>query len=187
MIKPHKPTVISASPIPVQMLSQGWLRQKPASDASVGEFVWLRSPHRRISEKGSAIRGGISTQSTQVALPLTRAVYPNRFFQDTRRPPQLVPLFPVGNYTPHSRCGHRGPIERNSVFCCMVCHTSGQDDHPALQNSSFIKPNSEVKRDATIQTKYPNQRISLETRKQRRQRLYSGILNSPRVYFYSAK
>ena len=187
MIKYHKPTMINASPITVQMLSQGWLRQKPAADASVGEFVWLRNPYRHISAKRSTIRGGISTQSTQLALPRARTVHPNRFFQDTRRPPQLVPLFPVGNYTPHSRCGHRGPIEHNSVFCCMVCHTSGQDDHPALQNSSFIKPNAEAKRDATIQTKYSNQRIFLETRKQRRQRLYSGILNSSCVYFYSCK
>lgn len=50
-----------------------------------------------------------------------------------RRPPSLVPLFPITALDPQSVCPHRGKIERGSIFCCMVCHCSGQDHHPAMQ------------------------------------------------------
>lgn len=50
------------------------------------------------------------------------------------RPPKLLPLFPMGHFTPKSLCAHIFMIPRGSIWCCMVCHQSGQDDHPALQN-----------------------------------------------------
>ena len=50
-------------------------------------------------------------------------------------PPRLQPLFGVGMHTPLSACPHNGPIPAGSVLVCMICHQSGQDDHPALQPS----------------------------------------------------
>ena len=47
--------------------------------------------------------------------------------------PKLQPLFPVEALTPGSLCGHREPIKRGSIFCCVICHTSGYDGHPDLQ------------------------------------------------------
>lgn len=42
-------------------------------------------------------------------------------------PPQLEPLFPVGFFTPKSKCPHKGPIPSGSHMVCMVCHKSGMD------------------------------------------------------------
>jgi hypothetical protein len=55
----------------------------------------------------------------------------------------------------------------------MICHSSGHDDHPALQNN----PSPELSPKAKWCDGPPNTnscgRISSETRKQRRQRLFS--------------
>jgi hypothetical protein len=48
------------------------------------------------------------------------------------RAPKLVPLFPVGAFTPDSPCPHYGPIKAGSNLACMVCGKSGRDGHPAL-------------------------------------------------------
>lgn len=84
---------------------------------------------------------------------------------DLNRPPRLVPLFPIGAFTPGSACPHHGPIRAGSVFCCMVCSQSGVDDHPALKRDPRTEPSPERKaalaRVAGVR----------ETRKQRRQRL----------------
>lgn len=47
--------------------------------------------------------------------------------------PNLVPLFPIAAFSPHSACPHRGPIVMGSAFVCMICMASGKDNHPALQ------------------------------------------------------
>jgi hypothetical protein len=152
-------------------------------DTPVKEYVWLWNSHDTTSAEEPAVRERNRTQWVPSALARASRVISSRSTQIIRRPPQLVPLFPVGSYTPDSQCAHRGPIERGSVLCCMICHTSGQDDHPALQNNWSIELKSEAKWNATFPNKYPKQRISLETRKQRRQRLFSGVYNS--IYDYT--
>lgn len=83
---------------------------------------------------------------------------------DPNRPPRLVPLFPIGAFTPGSACPHHGPIRAGSVFCCMVCSQSGVDDHPALKRDTHADPRPE--------RRAPSIRAAVcETRKQRRQRL----------------
>jgi len=84
---------------------------------------------------------------------------------DPNRPPRLVPLFPIGAFTPGSACPHHGPIRSGSVFCCMVCSQSGKDDHPALKRDPQTDPRPEHKA--------PPVRVVgvRETRKQRRQRM----------------
>jgi len=45
----------------------------------------------------------------------------------------FVPLFPVDSFTPASKCPHKGPLDADSAFVCMVCHASGVDGRPALK------------------------------------------------------
>lgn len=58
---------------------------------------------------------------------------------------ELVPLFPIGSFTPGSKCRHRGPIQAGSLDCCMVCSASGVDDHPALKRDPATDPKPEPK------------------------------------------
>jgi hypothetical protein len=152
---------------------------EPVSDASVRDYVWLSNFRDTTDAMNPVAYDQNRTQRIPSTLAPACTVLSSRSCQIIRRPPQLVPLFPVGNYTPSSRCAHRGPIERGSVFCCMICHASGQDDHPALQNSGSVEPNSDMKWATTFSSgKFSKPKIFLETRKQRRQRLFSGVLNS---------
>lgn len=56
---------------------------------------------------------------------------------------ELVPLFPIGAFTPASECPHRGPIRPGSLFCCMVCSQSGVDGHPAMKRDPATDPEPE--------------------------------------------
>jgi hypothetical protein len=152
-------------------------KQRLTSGTSISEYVWLCESHRSMSAKNQALRQ--SNREQNIPTTLTRG---RTWLQIVQRPPRLVPLFPVGSYTPHSQCAHRGPIERGSFFCCMVCHASGQDDHPSLQHTYSVELRSEAKRESMFpSSKYSDQKLLLETRKQRRQRLFSGILSSLRA------
>jgi len=52
----------------------------------------------------------------------------------------LVPLFPVNGFTPESPCPHHGPLPEGSALCCMACHKSGMDDHPAIRRDRRFDP-----------------------------------------------
>jgi hypothetical protein len=82
---------------------------------------------------------------------------------DPRQPPRLVPLFPIGPFTPQSTCPHHGPIRPGSVFCCRVCSRSGMDEHPAMKRDPRPEPRAPVPD--------PGAR---ETLKERRRRLHEG-------------
>lgn len=58
---------------------------------------------------------------------------------------ELVPMFPVGSFTPASECPHKGPIQEGSLLCCMVCSASGMDGHPALTRDPATDPRPEPK------------------------------------------
>ena len=94
---------------------------------------------------------------------------------DRNRPPRLVPLFPIGAFTPGSACPHHGPIRSGSAFCCMVCSQSGVDDHPALKRDPYTDPRPDCKaplfRVASVR----------ESRKQRRQRLNTARKAGPNM------
>ncbi len=73
------------------------------------------------------------------------------------------------------KMSHSGPIERGSVFCCMVCHTSGQDDHPALKYSRAVDLNAELEHKRLLVSKaYSQQPLFSVTRRQRRQKLFGA-------------
>ena len=74
---------------------------------------------------------------------------------------RLVPLFPLGAFTPQSECPHRGPIRPGSTLCCMVCSRSGMDGHPSLKWDRRFGPRPERKPDALI----PERQTRRERRK----------------------
>jgi len=154
------------------------------------ELVWLDEIRRGYSIKEIARREGLGCRRIQHGVSRARergnlsrthesrisnnlhepngnvtAIAGRMVRYDPNRPPRLVPLFPIGAFTPGSACPHHGPIRAGSVFCCMVCSKSGVDDHPTLKRDPRTDPHRERKaalgRVACVR----------ETRKQRRQRL----------------
>jgi hypothetical protein len=89
-------------------------------------------------------------------------------WEDLQRQPRLVPLFPIGPFTPAAVCPHHGPIRSGSVFCCMVCSKSGMDGHPALQRNPRTDPQPEPRVATVVRAR------AGETRKQRRRRLHEA-------------
>lgn len=88
---------------------------------------------------------------------------------------RLIPLFPIGAFTPQSLCSHHDTIKRGSHLCCMVCHASGMDDHPGLQRDPKTEPSPEPgpapAADGFVPTRSSEPK---ETRKQRRRRQFAG-------------
>jgi RNA polymerase sigma factor (sigma-70 family) len=76
-------------------------------------------------------------------------------------------LSPITSFTPQSACPHHGPIARESVFVCIVCHAVGNEDHPALQRDPETDPQPEPKPKAP-----PLTRKKRETRRARRKRVF---------------
>lgn len=92
---------------------------------------------------------------------------------------ELVPLFHVGPFTPTSPCPHHGPIREGSLLCCMVCSTSGMDDHPALTRDPATDPPPESdsrgsrRPNGTKSPVAPDEVETMpETRRQRRSRIF---------------
>jgi hypothetical protein len=84
---------------------------------------------------------------------------------------RLIPLFPIGAFTPRSACPHHDTIERGSRLCCMVCHGSGMDDHPGLERDPKTDPSPEPTPKPAVDAAAPSKaRKSKVTRKQRRRR-----------------
>lgn len=133
------------------------------------EYIWLWDVRHGVSAKEIAMREGLNVQRVRIGIARAKALeknIPND--TDSIRPPRLVPLFPMGAYTPQSACGHHGPIERGSLFCCMVCHCSGIDDHPGLLRSPLTDPAPEP-RPALAPVEKQSKH---ETRKERRRRVF---------------
>ena len=144
------------------------------AEISVRESVWLWDSRHGVNVNEIAAREGVSIRRVQFGLARAQCQESRRFLRDVRRPPRLVPLFPVGPYSPQSVCGHHQPIERGSVFCCMVCHTSGQDDHPALQHDPRFDRKLDSKSGAALSKILCGEKSCRETRRQRRQRLFGA-------------
>jgi hypothetical protein len=87
---------------------------------------------------------------------------------------RLIPLFPIGSFTPQSACSHRESIGRGSRFCCMVCHASGMDDHPGLGRDPQTDPAPEPEPEpAPAVAGSKTSDGPRETRKQRRRRQFA--------------
>jgi hypothetical protein len=158
---------------------------RPMSLATAArEYIWMYDMDHGLSCKEIAVREGLSVGRIESGAARARELN-KRFSQDSpgmtipgkgrgAHNPTLVPLFPVGAYTPQSPCPHREPIERGSAFCCMVCHRSGMDEHPALQRDPRMDPAPESKPEpAPEPALQPKASGSLETRKARRRRKFA--------------
>ena len=144
------------------------------SELYTQDSVWLWASRHGVSANEMASREGISTRRVRFGLAAARCRETSCFLRDVRHPPRLVPLFPLGPYTPQSDCRHHRPIERGSLFCCMVCHRSGQDDHPALQHDARVNRRLDANSSPPLPKRAAEEQTRRETRKQRRQRLFGA-------------
>lgn len=91
---------------------------------------------------------------------------------------ELVPIFPIGAYTPASECPHRGPLPRGSLLCCMVCSSSGMDHHPSMQRDPATEPPAEPRKRRPRVVHPASGMPTGETRRQRRARKFPGDTNA---------
>ena len=166
-----------------QLTVRKTLSKSISLEPCVQESIWLWASRHGVNANEMATRDGVSTRRIQFGLAAA-SCRESRMLKDVRHPPRLVPLFPLGPYSPQSACRHHRPIERGSVFCCMVCHTSGQDDHPALQLDPRFDPKLDDTSTASLSKTLGDERIRQETRRQRRRRLFgTGDRSLPRCAY----
>ena len=145
-------------------------RSEISSSIHARELVWLDEIRRGYSIKEIARREGLGCRRIQHGVSRARergnqsCIRESRFSNDLHGrngkitasagrvvrddpncPPRLVPLFPIGAFTPRSACPHHGPIRTGSDFCCMVCSQSGVDDHPALKRDPRTDPRPDAR------------------------------------------
>ena len=148
------------------------------------EYIWLYDRRQGVRLTEIAAREGVSLQRVYFGLERARAMdkRPSRDVQNgplsldvkIAQVPRLIPLFPIGPYTPQSACPHLEPIEKGSALCCMVCHGSGMDGHPSLRRDPRTDPAPEPKTEpAPNLALRPKTGESHETRKQRRRRIFA--------------
>ena len=148
------------------------------------EYIWLYDLRHGIGIKEIAAREKLSVGRIRFGLARARGMdkranqeallTTSRWGSDVIPVPRLIPLFPIGSYTPQSECPHRGPIEEGSALCCMVCHRSGMDSHPGLRRDPQTDPAPELKAGpAPDLGPQPKDGKRLETRKQRRRRRFA--------------
>ncbi len=135
------------------------------------EYVWWWDFRHGTSAEAIAKREGVNLRRIRFGVAHAQAQQRKCPLDNRAQPPRLVPLFPIGPYTPLASCGHSLPIESGSALCCMVCHQSGLDDHPAMRRDPQTDPKPEPK---VAVAHSANLSLSTrETRRQRRQRLFT--------------
>lgn len=143
--------------------------RKVALSGDLLNDLWLRLIEDGQTTAQIARRYQVSVRTVQQRIVAAHEARRERGRVQRWRPmrgPILVPLFPIGSFTPRSECPHRGPIREGSVFCCMVCSKSGMDGHPALRRDPRTDPKPDPKPTGKAKKR--------ETRKQRRARLKAG-------------
>ena len=122
-------------------------------EVAARDYIWLYDFRRGTSAKEIAAREGVSFRQVRDGLERARAME-NKASKDDLIESlkvgrlddigfRLMPLFPIGAFTPQSACPHHDSIEQGSRLCCMVCHASGMDDHPGLQRDPLTDPSPE--------------------------------------------
>ena len=142
--------------------SRGW-----SLETAAREFVWLWDSRHGTSFMEIANREGVTPSRVRFGVARARSHERSARGSGPTHPPRLSPLFPVGPYTPTSPCGHDRPIRIGSSLCCMVCHVSGLDGHPAFARDPKTDPAPEPPLPETPLAAKP----AKETRKQKRKRL----------------
>jgi hypothetical protein len=150
--------------------------QSRTLDMAAREYIWLWDHRHGMSPE--QIARAFGTSPRRVRLGLTRAAAGEHGVSQTTptdgtapvvREPRLIPMFPITSFWPGSQCGHYRMIPMGSLFCCMVCHRSGIEGHPALQRDPREDPEPEPKPTAP-----PRKKPAVLTRKQKRAILYGA-------------
>lgn len=137
------------------------------------DALWLAWMEAGWGTDEIAERAGVSRQLVNRRLRVAEATLSESVSPAPGPPPkapvpwwlELVPLFPVGPFTPASECPHRGPIRKGSLLCCMVCSASGMDGHRALRRDPATDPRPEPP---------PPAEPKAATRRQRRGRKFAA-------------
>ena len=147
------------------------------------DYVWLYDLRHGMSPRAIATRSGVSVRQVREGIERARALE-NRCSKDNLtdglKPGRqddlgfrLIPLFPIGAFTPRAECPHRDTLERGSKLCCMVCHASGMDDHPGLRRDPQTDPSPEPQPAPAAEAAPRMSAERKETRKQRRRRQFA--------------
>ena len=174
-------------------------RRETGEAREIRDQEWLRLHQDGKSTSAIAEEAGVSVQLVRRALARARELDTSREQDDADEPTlhgrddeadadlapppaplrtawwlELVPVFPIGPFTPASECPHRGPIAKGSLLCCMVCSASGMDDHPAMKRDPATDPRPEPRPSAKPSTATTKPAASGETRRERRARKFAG-------------
>lgn len=140
------------------------------------DALWLHKRESGENAEAIAADAGVSKRFVNRRLALAReqaldaAAEPPDGREKTPAWLVLVPLFPIGPFTPASECPHRGPIAEGSLLCCMVCSASGMDGHPALARDPRFDPRPAARRAPSPTTAVASPAAG-ETRRERRRKL----------------
>ncbi len=123
-------------------------------EAAAQEYVWLYDFRRGIACQKIAEEYGLTVRDVRDGIERARKLEARcsrdewlSDFQSGReveRGFRLMPMFPISAFTPQSTCPHGGPLQSGSTLCCMVCHTSGMDEHPSLRHDPAADPRPET-------------------------------------------
>jgi hypothetical protein len=168
----------------------GSLRDRPRSERALTlsvaamEYIWLYDRRHGVRVEEIAAREGVAVDRVRFGIRRAEA-QESRLSKDDLiedlKPGRsgdlgfrLIPLFPIGAFTPQTPCPHHRAIQRGSTLCCMVCHASGMDDHPGLRREPETDPAPELQTASALEDPAPDKAVAVhETRKQRRRRLYA--------------
>lgn len=92
------------------------------------DWVWLYDLRHGVGMEAIARRDGVDLSTVYDGVRRARGLERSRPSEvlaaaESQGDPRVVPLFPVGAFTPASACPHSGPV--GPSFCCMVCHETG--------------------------------------------------------------
>lgn len=122
-------------------------------EAAAQEYVWLYDFRRGIACQKIAEEHGLTVRDVRDGIERARKLEARcsrdewlselQSGREVERGFRLMPMFPIGAFTPQSTCPHGGPLQRGSTICCMVCHASGMDGHPSLRPDPATDPRPE--------------------------------------------
>src|SRR5262249_13105286 len=111
--------------------------QELTLEVAARDYIWLYDYRHGVDHRTIATRAGVGVRQVREGVERARALEKNCLKDnpiESLKPGRLgdlgfrlVPLFPIGAFTPQSICPHHESIERGSTLCCMVCHASGMD------------------------------------------------------------
>ena len=164
-------------------------RTEPGTDQDLSlavasrDYIWLYDSRGGLSYQKIAVRDRVSVRQVRDGIKpaaLEAKVTKDDPVSTSSRAARamsgfwLIPLFPIGSFTPESACPHREPMGRGTTLCCMVCHASGMDDHPGLRRDPETDPSTESEpAPAPAVAESETSDSPRETRKQRRRRQFA--------------